>query len=240
MQPETGETSRETYPDLDSALAELGMLSQPSSFSLQYKLEADRVKAGRGTVTPLYRVPTSSSRHHRDTVEETVLDPAAPRDSSLTPLVTVNTEFVTNICVSGTSERLENAARIRRMSGPPALWPRRSRIITSPYIYLPRVPGIPSPTSTSLTRLRGRVRFSDLHHSPSSHGHGPAYLLDEELTSKLEAIRLEPGAAYSCTNNQFNTNFGTGSQTALCKDVESLDLRPSEEASLFLSDEETE
>ena len=97
----------------------------------------------------------------------------------------------------------------------PGSWPppdtstcRRTRILTSPYLYLPlpRLPGaLPSSHHPGLHRLRypviqtkicsttcrGRVRFKDLGHQPSP---GPAYPLDEELTSRLEAIRLEPGA----------------------------------------------
>merc|ERR1712226_1089903 len=108
----------------------------------------------------------------------------------------------------------------------------------SPYLYLPfpRLPGLlASPASNSLTRLRGRVRFKELSQPPSSPG--PAYILDEELTSRLEAIRLEPNAAYSLTSMSSSQTLGTGSQLGLCKEVKSLNLRPTEESSL-LADEE--
>ena len=45
---------------LDSALQELGMLSQASPLRSEYLNERERIKIGQGCIRPLYRVPCSS------------------------------------------------------------------------------------------------------------------------------------------------------------------------------------
>lgn len=203
--------------DLDSALAELGMLAQPSTLRLEYLQDRERgCTRERGALTSLCRLPRAG-----------LPDPGLLASS---PRLHLNSQFVTNISV-GQSDRLESEVRARRMSGPPAPWPRRSRILTSPYLCLPlpRLPGvILSPGHASLHRIRGRVRFKEL--SPACPA---AYPLDEELTARLEAIKLD-----GRRGPQPGFSLGQAMSDPLCSEVKRLDLGSEEESGLVLSSEE--
>ena len=82
---------------LNSALQELGMLSQASPLRADYLTEREKIKYGQGCIRPLYRVPCSSPQP----------DPASggpPLSSSLPspstlglPRLSINSHFVTSI-----------------------------------------------------------------------------------------------------------------------------------------------
>merc|ERR1719458_1327339 len=151
---------------LNSALQELGMLSQAKAKALRadYLSEREKIKYGQGCIRPLYRVPCSSPQpdHNSDHASGTSsLSSSLPSPSTLgLPRLSINSHFVTSISLG--SERVEREARQRRLSGPPGPWPRRTRILTSPYLYLPRLPGfLPSPTHRHSDVIRCRVRFQE-------------------------------------------------------------------------------
>jgi len=208
---------------LNSALQELGMLSQASPLRADYLTEREKIKYGQGCIRPLYRVPCSSPQP----------DPASggsPLSSSLPspstlglPRLSINSHFVTSISLG--SERVEREARQRRLSGPPGPWPRRTRILTSPYLYLPRLPGfLPSPTH----RHRCRVRFQE----PVLpwRQRNLQVPLEEDLSAQLEGIRLETGTV----PNLMPSNI----VPSLTSQVNQMQLE-GEEASIILSEEET-
>jgi len=212
---------------LNSALQELGMLSQASPLRADYLSEREKIKYGQGCIRPLYRVPCSSPQpdHNPDHASGTSsLSSSLPSPSTLgLPRLSINSHFVTSISLG--SERVEREARQRRLSGPPGPWPRRTRILTSPYLYLPRLPGfLPSPTH----RHRCRVRFQE----PvlSWRQRDLQVPLEEDLSAQLEGIRLETGTV----PNLMPSNI----VPSLTSQVNQMQLE-SEEASIILSEEET-
>merc|ERR1719458_1830036 len=101
---------------LNSALQELGMLSQAKAKALRadYLSEREKIKYGQGCIRPLYRVPCSSPQP----------DPASggsPLSSSLPspstlglPRLSINSHFVTSISLGRCRKYRE--ARQRRLS----------------------------------------------------------------------------------------------------------------------------
>jgi len=212
---------------LNSALQELGMLSQASPLRADYLSEREKIKYGQGCIRPLYRVPCSSPQpdQNPDHASGTSsLSSSLPNPTTLgLPRLSINSHFVTSISLG--SERVEREARQRRLSGPPGPWPRRTRILTSPYLYLPRLPGfLPSPTH----RHRCRVRFQE----PvlSWRQRDLQVPLEEDLSAQLEGIRLETGTV----PNLMSSNI----VPSLTSQVNQMQLE-GEEASLILSEEET-
>merc|ERR1719430_1728633 len=213
---------------LNSALQELGMLSQASPLRADYLSEREKIKYGQGCIRPLYRVPCSSPQpdHNSDPASgaPSSLSSSLPNPSTLgLPRLSINSHFVTSITLG--SERVEREARQRRLSGPPGPWPRRTRILTSPYLYLPRLPGfLPSPTH----RHRCRVRFQE----PvlSWRQRDLQVPLEEDLSAQLEGIRLETGTV----PNLMPSNI----VPSLTSQVNQMQLE-GEEASINLLEEET-
>jgi len=213
---------------LNSALQELGMLSQASPLRADYISERERIKYGQGCIRPLYRVPCSSPQPDQNpdhaSGSSSTLSSSLPNPTTLgLPRLSINSHFVTSISLG--SERVEREARQRRLSGPPGPWPRRTRILTSPYLYLPRLPGfLPSPTH----RHRCRVRFQE----PvlSWRQRDLQVPLEEDLSAQLEGIRLETGTV----PNLMPSNI----VPSLTSQVNQMQLE-GEEASIILSEEET-
>jgi len=176
---------------------------------------------------------------------EGALDPSAPRlhsssSSPVLPRVELNCEYVTHITCPR-SRRLEREARVVGLSGCPSPWPRRTRILTSPYLYQPLPPRLPglltNPSMGRLARLRGRVRFLEVPPAvtgvealnPSedeltsrlSVNHS-----EDELTSRLSAIQLEPAAM-----SRLGQAFSGRDTLGLCQSVTRLELENSEMSS---------
>jgi len=215
---------------LNSALQELGMLSQASPLRADYLSEREKIKYGQGCIRPLYRVPCSSPQpdHNPENASGSSSSPLSsslPSPSTLgLPRLSINSHFVTSISLS--SERVEREARQRRLSGPPGPWPRRTRIITSPYLYLPRLPGfLPSPTH----RHRCRVRFQE----PvlSWRQQDPQVPLEEDLSAQLEGIRLETGVVPNL--------MPASILPSLTSQVNQMQLEGEEASTIIFSEEET-
>jgi len=211
---------------LDSALQELGMLSQASPLRSEYLNERERIKIGQGCIRPLYRVPCSSPQPdpNSESGSSSPLSSSLPNPSTLgLPRLSINSHFVTSITLG--SEQVDREARQRRLSGPPGPWPRRTRILTSPYLYLPRLPGfLPSPTH----RHRCRVRFQEPVLSWRQREVQPP--LEEDISAQLEGIRLETGTVPNLMPSSI--------VPSLTSQVNQMQLE-GEEASIILSEEET-
>ena len=86
---------------LNSALQELGMLSQASPLRADYLSEREKIKYGQGCIRPLYRVPCSSPQpdHNPDHASGTSsLSSSLPSPSTLgLPRLSINSHFVTSI-----------------------------------------------------------------------------------------------------------------------------------------------
>jgi len=221
----------ESMPMLNSALQELGMLSQASPLRADYLNERERIKYGQGCIRPLYRVPCTSPQlpdqnpdHASASSSSSSLSSSLPNPTTLgLPRLSINSHFVTSISLG--SERVEREARQRRLSGPPGPWPRRTRILTSPYLYLPRLPGfLPSPTH----RHRCRVRFQEPVLSWRQRDFQVPQ--EEDLSAQLEGIRLETGTV----PNLMPSNI----VPSLTSQVNQMQLE-GEEASIILTEEET-
>ena len=88
---------------LDSALQELGMLSQASPLRSEYLNERERIKIGQGCIRPLYRVPCSSPQPDPNSESGTSspLSSSLPNPSTLgLPRLSINSHFVTSISLS--------------------------------------------------------------------------------------------------------------------------------------------
>jgi len=213
---------------LNSALQELNAFPGFSPLRAEYLSEREKIKYGQGCIRPLYRVPCSSPQpednpDHASGNSPPSLSSSLPSPTTLgLPRLSINSHFVTSISLG--SERVEREARQRRLSGPPGPWPRRTRILTSPYLYLPRLPGfLPSPTH----RHRCRVRFQE----PvlSWRQRDLQVPLEEDLSAQLEGIRLETGTV----PNLMPSNI----VPSLTSQVNQMQLE-SEEASIVLLEEE--
>lgn len=86
---------------LNSALQELGMLSQASPLRADYLSEREKIKYGQGCIRPLYRVPCSSPQpdQNPDHASGTSsLSSSLPNPTTLgLPRLSINSHFVTSI-----------------------------------------------------------------------------------------------------------------------------------------------
>merc|ERR1712008_338467 len=93
--------AQEGEGSLNSALQELGMLSQASPLRADYISEREKIKYGQGCIRPLYRVPCSSPQpeHNPDhTGGASSLSSSLPSPSTLgLPRLSINSHFVTSI-----------------------------------------------------------------------------------------------------------------------------------------------
>lgn len=91
---------------LNSALQELGMLSQASPLRADYLSEREKIKYGQGCIRPLYRVPCSSPQpdHNPENASGSSSSPLSsslPSPSTLgLPRLSINSHFVTSISLS--------------------------------------------------------------------------------------------------------------------------------------------
>jgi len=205
--------------DLDAALNELGMLSNITSYKLEYLQDRE---AANERLKALARQTAGRSD------SSIILDPLAGVRSS----ISVNSQFVTSINIRHKDHKsLEAEAREKRLSehlqqgasiskpctrrhscpsghicsfvSPPR---SRSRIITIPgsaslpYRYrhtlpsplLASLPGVLT-TSRNKNRFRGRVRFRDpacCIGNDERDNQYQLYPLDDELTTRLASIKL--------------------------------------------------
>jgi len=180
--------------DLDTALNELGMLSNGTKYRLEYLQSIEAAAEARKA--------------------------ANAKDVT----INVNSNFVTNISISSKysdyspalrkkieleiqDKRLSNHICDKRHSCPSShicsfVSPRRSRIVAraSPYSSSRVVPAALRPAALpgvlissrtrSLGRLRGPVRFYEPHEESARAKTSCLYTLDEDLTSRLSAIQL--------------------------------------------------
>ena len=101
---------------LDSALQELGMLSQASPLRSEYLNERERIKIGQGCIRPLYRVPCSSPQPDPSSESGTSspLSSSLPNPSTLgLPRLSINSHFVTSITLGRCRQHRLNTEKIR-------------------------------------------------------------------------------------------------------------------------------
>ena len=101
---------------LDSALQELGMLSQASPLRSEYLNERERIKIGQGCIRPLYRVPCSSPQPdpNSESGSSSPLSSSLPNPSTLgLPRLSINSHFVTSITLGRCRQHRLNTEKIR-------------------------------------------------------------------------------------------------------------------------------
>ena len=94
---------------LNSALQELGMLSQASPLRADYISERERIKYGQGCIRPLYRVPCSSPQPDQNpdhaSGSSSTLSSSLPNPTTLgLPRLSINSHFVTSISLGRCSK----------------------------------------------------------------------------------------------------------------------------------------
>ena len=104
---------------LNSALQELGMLSQASPLRADYLNERERIKYGQGCIRPLYRVPCSSPQPDQNpdhaSGSSSTLSSSLPNPTTLgLPRLSINSHFVTSITLGRCRQHRLNTEKNQR------------------------------------------------------------------------------------------------------------------------------
>ena len=209
---ETIEAGTDTMDDLDSALNELGMLSNVTKYRLEY------LQNKEATLEAKKAADKSSSTASDDTT------------------ISVSSNFVTNINISTkynnyNSFRFKMDIQERRLSN--HICPRVRRIFTrvSPYtssritpVTLMSTP-LPKVVKSYMTgRLRGPVMFYKPHEETRYGKQISLFPLDESVTSKLSAIQLTSNDCLTHVVDSNNSTDGNDDVRDLSQNVSRLEI----------------